>query len=50
VSQIEAFGMTDVGKVRPQNEDQFVVASLRKSVRVRHTSLTDAGLGDRLGW
>jgi len=49
VSQIEAFGMTDVGKVRPQNEDQFVVASLRKSVRVRHTSLTDAGLGDRLG-
>lgn len=49
MSTIDAFGLTDVGKVRPQNEDQFVVASLRKSVRIRHTSLSDPGLGDRLG-
>ena len=47
--QVEAFGLTDKGEVRELNEDQFVIASMRKSVRVRHTSLDSIGLGDRLG-
>jgi len=45
---MDCFGLTDVGKVRELNEDQFVIASLRKSVRLRHTSLTDADLVARL--
>ena len=45
---IDSFGLTDIGKIRTVNEDQFVIASLRKSVRLRHTSLTDAGLVARL--
>ena len=46
--RIDAFGLTDVGKVREINEDQFVVATLRKSVRLRHTNLPDTGLVTRL--
>ena len=46
---VDAFGLTDIGQERTLNEDQFVIASMRKSVRVRHTSLDSIGLGDRLG-
>ena len=46
---IDAFGLTDIGKVRTVNEDQFVIASLRKSVRLRHTSLSDLDLIHWLG-
>jgi len=45
---VDSFGLTDIGTIRTVNEDQFVIASLRKSVRLRHTSLTDAGLVARL--
>src|SRR5262245_13370319 len=45
---IESFGLTDTGKVRSGNEDQFVVASLRKSVKLRHSSLSDPDVIDRL--
>lgn len=44
---VDAFGLTDIGKVRSRNEDHFVIASLRKSIRVRHCSLGDA-VGNRL--
>ena len=37
--QIDAFGLSDLGKMRKENEDQFLVASLQKSMQVRHTSL-----------
>ena len=47
--RIDSFGLTDVGKVRELNEDQFVIASLRKSFRVRHSSLSDPTRIDRLG-
>jgi protein phosphatase len=33
------FGLTDSGKVREANEDQFLAAELVKSLRVRHTSV-----------
>jgi serine/threonine protein phosphatase PrpC len=46
--EVESFGLTDIGKIRTVNEDQFVIASLRKSVRLRHTSLPDTGLASRL--
>jgi PPM family protein phosphatase len=45
---IDSCGLTDVGRIRPMNEDQFLIASLRKSVRIRHTSLDDPGLVKRL--
>jgi protein phosphatase len=36
---IDVFGMTDVGKVRKRNEDQYLVCSLHKQMRVHFTSL-----------
>jgi PPM family protein phosphatase len=36
---IDVFGATDRGKVRRVNEDQFLIASLCKSMQVRQTSL-----------
>jgi serine/threonine protein phosphatase PrpC len=41
---IDVFGMTHPGKVRRNNEDQFFIASLHKSMRVRQTSLQDLGV------
>lgn len=38
---IDVFGLTDPGKVRTSNEDHFVIASLRKSVELRFTSLAE---------
>jgi PPM family protein phosphatase len=31
---VTAFGITDKGKVRPNNEDQFLIAELTKAMRV----------------
>jgi protein phosphatase len=36
------FGLTDRGKVRRNNEDQFLAADLDKSLRVQHTSVPQA--------
>ncbi len=38
---VKAFGITDTGKVRKTNEDQFLVAELTKSMRVWQTSLPE---------
>jgi serine/threonine protein phosphatase PrpC len=35
----DCFGITDPGRVRPANEDQFLVADLSRSLLVRQTSL-----------
>lgn len=37
----EAFGMTDRGKVRETNQDQFLVADVERTVRIRETSLPE---------
>jgi protein phosphatase len=37
----KAFGITDTGKVRPANEDQFLIAELSKAMRVWQTSLPE---------
>ena len=39
LSTIDVFGATHPGRARIANEDQFFIASLHKSVRVRQTSL-----------
>lgn len=39
--EVDAFGLTDVGKVRKENQDQFLVAALHKVIEVAHTSLPD---------
>jgi hypothetical protein len=35
----DVFGLTDRGKVRPDNEDQFLFADLSKSMLLHQTSL-----------
>lgn len=49
VPKIDAFGLTDIGKVREINEDQFLIASLGKTVTVQHCSLEEPGIGNRVG-
>lgn len=41
---ITAFGITDTGKVRESNEDQFLIAELSKRMRVWQTSLPEPKL------
>jgi serine/threonine protein phosphatase PrpC len=38
---VKAFGLTDIGKVRDTNEDQFLIAELTKTMRIWHTSLPE---------
>ena len=38
---MKAFGITDTGKVRATNEDQFLIAELTKAMRVWQTSLPE---------
>jgi len=38
--KIDCYGLTDTGKVRKVNEDQFLVADLNKSMLIHQTSLT----------
>jgi protein phosphatase len=46
---IDAFGVTDKGKVRPSNEDHFVVAEIRRSVDMLCGSLSAEAVVNRLG-
>ena len=41
---VTAFGITDTGKVRKSNEDQFLIAELSKRMRVWQTSLPEPQL------
>src|SRR5438552_5885913 len=36
---VRTFGLTDQGRVRPSNEDQFLIAELTKSMKVLYASL-----------
>ena len=38
---VKTFGMTDKGRVRPANEDHFLIAELTKAMRISQTSLPD---------
>src|SRR5688500_10402755 len=48
---VKTFGITDTGRVRSSNEDQFLIAELTKTMRVWHTSLPEpkAQFGDQRG-
>lgn len=46
---IDSFGLTDTGRVRPRNEDHFVIAAISKSIDIRTTSLPDKALANRFG-
>lgn len=39
---IDVFGLTDSGTVRASNEDHFVIATLRKAVELRFSSLAES--------
>src|SRR5712691_335880 len=39
---VRSFGLTDAGKVRKANEDQFLIAVLFKALQVQQTSLPQA--------
>ncbi len=49
--RLSTHGLTDQGKVREKNEDQFAVTEVRRLLRVRQSSLEqpDLLLGDQLG-
>src|SRR5262245_30744397 len=38
--KMDCFGLTDTGKVRESNEDQFLIAGLDKSMLIHQTSLS----------
>jgi protein phosphatase len=46
--QVDASGLTDVGRKRKQNEDHFVIVSLRKAAEVKQTSVPDPRVFERL--
>ena len=45
---VDVFGLSDVGLKRTQNEDHFVIASLRKAIELRQTNLADRSVFDAL--
>ena len=45
---VDSFGLTDVGKVRTNNEDHFVIATLKKSLALEHTSIESREAFDRM--
>lgn len=40
--ELEVYGLTDIGRKRKVNEDQFLVADLSKTLKIHHTSLPNA--------
>ena len=46
---IDSYGIADQGKVRQSNQDNFLIVDVRKSVDVKHSSLSSDALGNRFG-
>ncbi len=40
-NEVDIYGLTHPGKVRPNNEDHFLICALQKRMEVYHTSLPD---------
>lgn len=53
-SEVDLYGLTHVGRVRENNEDNFIVCSFRKEIDVHYTSLPSTSpfenIGERLGF
>lgn len=49
----DVFGLTDTGKIRKQNEDQFLIGGIHKALDITHTSLAQRDqaklIGGKLG-
>jgi protein phosphatase len=45
-ADIDVFGLTDPGRVRTDNQDHFLIASLHKLLKVQRTSLPEPNLTD----
>lgn len=43
---IDVFGLSEVGQVRTENQDHFLIASLHKTMNVIQTSLPDDAMGE----
>ncbi len=43
--EVDSYGMTDRGRRRKTNQDQFLLARFHKTIEVAHTSLPEAYLG-----
>ena len=39
--EIDVYGVSDIGKVRKQNQDHFLLASIQKRLQVLHTNLSE---------
>lgn len=46
MAEIDTFGLTHPGRVRPVNNDHFLIASFHRSLRVHHTSIP-GGIGQQ---
>ena len=46
---IDSFGLTDPGKSRPTNDDNFLIVVIHKSVDIRHSSLSADALTHKFG-
>lgn len=46
---IDSFGVTDQGRIREANEDNFLIVEIRKSVEVLHSSLKPDSFSDQFG-
>lgn len=44
--EVDVYGLTHAGKIRPVNQDHFLICQLEKRIRIYQTSLPD---GDRFG-
>lgn len=53
-SEIDVYGLTDIGKMRTQNQDHFLICQLKKQILLHLTSLPDVGKlpleGERLAF
>ena len=38
--EIDVFGATDIGKIRSENQDQFLICALQKEIQLWGTSLS----------
>ncbi|MGH7695227.1 MAG: PP2C family protein-serine/threonine phosphatase, partial [Gemmatimonadaceae bacterium] len=47
--RVDAFGLTDRGRVRATNEDHFVIANVNKSVVIHSTSVPASTIARRFG-
>lgn len=51
--ELDVYGLTHPGKVRPNNEDHFLICSLQRKIEIYHTSLPDPNAlthGERLAF